>query len=229
MWFHFRSKRWILIKNFHLIEIEKWDKCETENDDEIQFPTFASSILPQSMQMNRYWNRCSCSLMCLHSMICCRQIYRWIFVRHQLVLLLTVTMIRYVCVRANMQQDLGHSFFRLIPFWCVYLWVKCARICLFRFFICLPSDDGVRNRPILRFPLLFVRTHNRCNVLKTRFCYLFHSKVFNCTRYTRRCCLKRRKRRRKVNNRKQNATRACPFTFRKLYFLDSFDINRKYL
>lgn len=74
--------------------------------------------LPQSMQMNRYLNRCSCSMstMYSHLTIYFLHFYRlsWAFERHQLFLWLDVTKIRYVYVLASTQPVLNHSF--LLPF-----------------------------------------------------------------------------------------------------------------
>lgn len=69
--------------------------------------------LPQSMQMNRYLNRCSCSTMCSHWTIYFLHFYRlsWAFERHQLVLWLNVTKIRFVYVLTSTQPVLNHSFF----------------------------------------------------------------------------------------------------------------------
>lgn len=51
--------------------------------------------------------------MCLHWTICCRHFCRWIYERHQRVPSPNGTMIRFVCVRASMQQVPIHSLFYL--------------------------------------------------------------------------------------------------------------------
>lgn len=74
-----------------------------------------SRYLPQSMQMNRYLNRCSCSTMYSHWTIYFHHFYRWswAFERHQLFLSLDVTMIRYVYEPTSTQPVLNRSFFCL--------------------------------------------------------------------------------------------------------------------
>lgn len=163
-----------------------------------------ASILPQSMRTNRYWNRCSCSLMCLHSMICCRQICLWIFERHQLALSPAVTMIRFVCVRANMRQGLIHSFFRLILL-CV--WTKCARIVFV--FASLSVCQMMIMREFPKTTSLLYSCERTTDVMCFNLCQLFipfqsiklnsiHSQMLSEKRKRK----KKWKRIRKVNNRK---------------------------